>query len=76
MESQDIPQNFIDDLYCYLGFLPLPGQIWYLYQIELKVDDYIKRGYYYYDELKRRDRYLKRLYYDNKVNGLQEGYSS
>ena len=53
----DIPQQFIDDIYCYLGFMPLPSQLRYLYEIQKNIDTN-----YSIDAMSRKSKYLKDLY--------------
>lgn len=53
----NIPQQFIDDIYCHLGFMPLPSQLRYLYEIQKNID-----ANYSIDDMKKKSKYLKDLY--------------
>ena len=65
-EVDNIPEQFIADIYCDLGFMPLPSQLEYLYEIQ-KVIDSNNYDYNYIDLVKRKSRYLKDIYYYKRV---------
>lgn len=38
ISMNEVPEQFIVDIYCDLGFMPLPSQLEYLYEIQKIID--------------------------------------
>lgn len=60
----EVPEDFIRELYCELGFMPLPSQINHLYRMQLRINDFYNQNNHYdfYYELNMKKKYLYSLY--------------